>query len=115
MENKTALTGKYTFEFCDGATCELSLAFIQLKRLSSKSPNLYKRYQAVMNKGNNADELDMLTVLYAAYICANFDKENLLTEDEFIEKCGTDRFAIRDAMEAMTNPKKRKASASRSD
>lgn len=113
--DKTALTGKYTFEFYDGTTCEMSLAFIQLKRLAHKNPNLYKRYQATMNKGNSADELDMLSVLYAAYICANFDNDNILTEDEFIEKCGTDRFAIRDAMEAMTNPKKRKASESRSD
>ena len=113
--DKTAFCSKYKFEFCDGTTCEMSLAFIQLKRLASKKPGLYKRYQAVMNKGNSADELDMLSVLYTAYICANFDDENILTEDEFIEKCGTDRFAIRDAMEAMTNPKKRKASVSPSN
>ena len=112
--DKTALTGRYTFEFCDGTTCELSLAFIQLKRLSSKNPSLYKRYQSIINS-KNPDELEMITVLYAAYICANFDAENLFTEDEFTEKCGTDRFAVRDAMEAMTNPKKRKASVSHSD
>lgn len=111
---KTALAGKYTFEFYDGTTCDMTLSFIQLKRLSSKKPSLYKRYQAVMNN-KNPDELEMITVLYVAYVCANFDVEPLLTEDEFMEKCGTDRFALKDAMEAMTNPKKRKASDSLSN
>ena len=113
--DKTAFCSKYTFEFYDGTTCEMSLAFIQLKRLSSKKPGLYKRYKSIMTNPNAADELDMITVLYAAYNCANFDSENLLTEDEFTEKCGTDRFALRDAMETMTNPKKRKASANPSN
>ena len=112
--DKTALTGRYEFEFCDGTKCEMSLAFILLKKLSSKNRELYKRYQSVMTKGPE-DEFDMLAVLYAAYVCANMGEETILTEDEFIEKCGSDRFAIKEAMEAMTNPKKRKASEDRSN
>ena len=112
--DKTALSTKYEFEFYDGTTCEMTLAFILLKKLSAKNKELYKRCQKVMTNGAE-DEFDMLTVLYAGYVCANMNGENLLTEDEFIEKCGCDRFAVVDAFNAMTNPKKRKASAVRSN
>lgn len=113
--DKTALSTKYTFEFYDGTTCQMTLAFIYLKRLSSKNRNLYERCQKVM-AGGAKDEFDTLAVLYAAYVCANMDSgETLLTEDEFIEKCGFDRQAIMNALQAMTQPKKQKASEGRSN
>jgi hypothetical protein len=111
---KTALSNRYKFEFQDGSTCEMTLAFILLKRLSSKNKRAYEACQKVMVNGPK-DEFDMLSVIYAGYLCANMDKENLLTEDEFIEKCGCDRFEIMNAYDAMTNPKNRKASAVRSN
>lgn len=111
---KTALATGYTFEFYDGTTCEMTLAFIRLKRLASKNKRAYEACQKVMTNGPQ-DEFDMLSVLYAAYLCANLTEENLMTEDEFIEKCGTDRFAISDAFNEMTNPKKRTASVNRSN
>lgn len=113
MENKTNLATRYTFEFYDGTTCEMTLTFIALKRLAGKNKKLYDRYNAVMTK-QSRDEFDALTALYTAYWCANYDSENLLTEDEFIEKCGCDRIALNEALEAMTNPKKRKVSGDRS-
>ena len=112
--DKMALATKYTFEFYDGTTCEMTLAFIRLKMLSNKNKNLYDRCQRVMGRGGK-DEFDTLTVLYAAYICANLDSENVMTEDEFIEKCGCDRQALMDALTALTNPKKQKASADHSN
>ena len=111
---KNALASKYKYEFYDGTTCEMTLAFILLKRLASKNKRAYEACQKVMTNGPK-DEFDMLAVLYAGYLCANMDSENILTEDEFIEKCGCDRFAVSDAFNAMTNPKNRKASAVRSD
>lgn len=111
--SKAYLATRYNFEFYDGSTCEMTLAFIQLKRLSSKNKSLYERCQKIMANGGK-DEFDTLTVLYTAYICANMDSENLLTEDEFIEKCGSDRQALMDALTALTTPKKRKASESHS-
>lgn len=113
MEKK-ALATRYTFEFYDGTTCEMTLAFIALKKLSSKNKTLYTRCQKIMANGGQ-DEFDTLTVLYAAYMCANMDNEIVLTEDEFIEKCGTDRAALNNAMVAMTQPKKQMASADRSN
>ena len=111
--DKTALTGKYTFEFYDGTTCDMSLAFIQLKRLSSKNKTLYSRCQKILAHGAE-DELDTLTVLYAAYVCAHLDEESLMSEDVFIEKCGYDRKAIMKALTELTTAKKQKASESRS-
>lgn len=108
--DKTALNTGYTFEFEDGSTCQLSLSFIRLKRLAGKNKSLYERHQKIMMNGGK-DELDTLTVLYAAYVCANMDSDNLMTEDEFIERCGSDRVIVNEALEALTNPKKRKASA----
>jgi len=110
MNNKMALNTNYTFEFFDGTTCEMTLTFISLKRLSGKNKTLYARYQKVMTKGVE-DEFDILTVLYTAYVCANMDGE-IMKEDEFIEKCGSDRIILREAMQALTNPKGRKASDS---
>lgn len=112
--DKMALATRYTFEFYDGSTCEMTLAFIRLKMLSSKNKALYERCQKVMANGGK-DEFDTLTVLYSAYVCANMDGENLMSEDEFIEKCGCDRQALMDALQALTNPKKQKASAGRSN
>ncbi len=112
--DKMALATKYTFEFYDGTTCEMTLAFIRLKMLASKNKSLYDRCQKVMANGGK-DEFDTLAVLYAAYVCANLDSDNLMTEDEFIEKCGCDRQALMDALQALTTPKKQKASADRSN
>ena len=106
MNDKNALATRYTFTFEDGDTCEMTLAFIRLKRLSSKNRGLYDSYNKIMVNGPK-EELEMLTVLYAAYVCANLDSDNLLTEDEFIEKCGSDRVALREAIERLINPKKR--------
>lgn len=112
--NKSVLATRYEFEFYDGTTCQMTLAFIMLKRLASKNKKLYDRCQQVLANGGK-DEFDTLTVLYAAYMCANMDEENILTEDEFIEKCGCDRVAFINALEILTNPKKAKVSADRSN
>lgn len=113
--DKSALSTKYTFEFYDGTTCQMTLSFIALKRLSSKNKGLYDKCQKVLANGAK-DEFDTLDVLYAAYMCANMENgETLLTEDEFIEKCGYDRQAILEAIKAMTSAKKQTASGGRSN
>lgn len=112
--DKMVLATRYKFEFYDETTCEMTLAFIRLKMLASKNKSLYDRCQKVMANGGK-DEFDTLTVLYAAYVCANLDCDNHMTEDEFIEKCGCDRQALMDALQALTQPKKRKASADHSN
>ena len=96
------------FELCDGTTVKLTLAFYHLYQLKSKNPSLYKRYNAAMSNTakDNYDELDMITILYAAYMCANMDAA-VLDEEEFMMLCGSDRIAVGNAVKALTSPKKK--------
>jgi len=98
----------YTFEFADGTTAELTLSFFGLYQLRSKDKSLYERYNKIMtsNSRGNFEELDSVTILYAAYVCANMKNENLMSEEEFIMKCGSDRRAVGAALGHLTNPKK---------
>lgn len=106
---------KYVFEFEDGTTCEMTLAFYVLYLLKAKNKSLYDRYNRTMNgmadKKKEYDELESLTILYTAYRCANINEpeENLMTEEEFIFKCGSDRKAVGRAIQRLTNPKKPQA------
>ena len=54
--DKSALATRYTFTFYDDTTCEMTLAFILLKRLASKDKELYNRCQKVMANGGKDDE-----------------------------------------------------------
>lgn len=104
MENKKMNT-IIDFEFFDGTTAKLTLTFYALYQLKAKNKTLYERYNKIMSK-QASEELEMITVLYTAYACANLSEENLMTEEEFMMKCGSDRIAIRDAIQELTQPKK---------
>lgn len=93
------------FEFCDGTSAKMTLTFYALYQLKAKNKSLYERYNKIMSK-NITEELEMITVMYTAYVCANLSEENLMTEEEFMIKCGSDRIAIRDAVQELTQPKK---------
>jgi hypothetical protein len=43
------------------------------------------------------------------------DSDDLMTEEEFLERCGSDRVAVNEALGALTNPKKRQASGDHSN
>ncbi len=106
MEKKMNTT--IDFEFCDGTTTQMTLTFYALYQLKSKNKRLYDRYNAAMlasSKGGY-DELEMLTILYVAYMCAHMNDESVLTEEEFLMECGSDRVAMGNAIKELTNPKK---------
>ncbi|EGC8431284.1 hypothetical protein H9185_001163 [Listeria monocytogenes] len=106
------LNTKYTYEFQDGTTAEMTLAFYALYMLRGKNKSLYERYNAAMNrmsdqKKGGYDELDTLTILYTAYLCANMeDLEHVMSEEEFLMKCGNDRVSVGRAMQSLTTAKK---------
>ena len=105
------LNTTYDFELADGNKVELTLAFYKLYQLRSKRKALYERYNKIMSnnaKGGGSDELDTITVLYVAYICANMHKEldDLLSEEDFMMLCGSDRIAVNTALEHLITPKK---------
>ena len=116
MQNKQFPVTKYTYTFEDGTTCEMTLAFYALYQLKGKNKDLYDRYNKMMTKASKdeAEELDTITILYAAYCCANLNEENIMSEEEFMMKCGSDREAVVKAAQALTQPKKQKASVNRS-
>jgi hypothetical protein len=97
---------KYEFEFEDGDKCEMTLAFYILYQFKTKNKSLYERYNKIIANGVK-DEFDMLTVAYTAYLCANIDNlDECMSEEEFMIKCGSDRIALRNAVEALVKPKK---------
>lgn len=111
------LNTKYVFEFDDGSAAEMSLSFYALYMLKGKNKSLYERYNRAMNNlGSQGgyDELETITILYAAYVCANLNEENILSEEEFLMRCGSDRVAVANAVRELTQPKKRTASGNRS-
>lgn len=103
MEKKMNTT--ITFKFCDGTTAEMTLTFYMLYQLKNKNKGLYKRYCQIMSNSSKGtyDELDMIVILYVAYLCAN--PANPMSEKEFIIKCGSDRKAVANAITALTKPK----------
>lgn len=101
------------YEFQDGDTCKMTLTFYKLYQLRAKNPGLYKKYATTINKGKNIEELDMITIMYTAYVCANMD-DMIMNEEEFMIKCGSDRTAIMNAYKVLTQPKKQTDSGERS-
>lgn len=116
MDNKK-LNTVIDFEFYDGTTAKMTLTFFALYQLKAKNKSLYERYTKIMSS-KTSDELDMIAILYTAYVCANMisketiSENELMTEEDFIMMCGSDRIAVRDAVQELTQPKKRKDSDS---
>ena len=92
------------FVLADGTKTDLTLTFYALYQMKAKHEGLYKRYNRIMTNGMN-EELDMIAVLYAAYVCAHLHDEAIMTEEEFMIGCGSDRRAVADAVKKLTTPK----------
>lgn len=109
MDKKT-LNTVYDFEMADGTTVKLTLAFYALYQLKGKNKSLYERYNKAMvsvsDKKSAYDELEAITILYTAYVCANLTAEEIMSEEEFMILCGADRVAVNTALEYLIAPKK---------
>lgn len=105
MDNSIKNT-MYEFKFEDGTSENLTLAFYALYQLKAKKKAIYEEYNQIMTKGAK-EELDMITVLYAAYLCANISNiDGCMSFEDFMIKCGSSRYAVKDAMEFLVKPKK---------
>ena len=93
------------FEFYDGTKTELTLTFYKLYQLKAKDKAMYDRYMKIMSK-KETEELEMIELLYIAYVCAHLGEE-LMTEEEFMILCGSDRKAVLNAVTELTQPKKK--------
>lgn len=108
--NKLMLATTVEHELFDGSTVKCTLAMWRLKQLASKNKKLYETAMKVLGKGTE-DVFESIRVIYAAYVCANMDSEEIMSEDDFIMMCGSDYAGINQTVSALINPKKRKVSA----
>ena len=97
------------YKFQDGDKVKLTLAFYSLYKLKSTNKALYDRYNKAMLSltKEEYDELELLTILYAAYLCAHDSDVEPLSEEEFLYKCGSDRISVMRAVNNLTTPKKK--------
>lgn len=94
------------FVFEDGDSVKLTVAFYALYQLRPVNKGLYDRFNKIMTKGMN-DVLDMITVLYTAYMCANVaDVSSCMSEEDFLIKCGSDVEGVKNAVQQLMSPKK---------
>lgn len=102
-----------TVVMADGREETLCLSFAALWQLKTKRPNEYKTVNRILVKGTE-DIMDYLSLLYAAYLCANLER---------IEGCegfldfsarAPEFNAVMLAVNELISPKKRAASATRS-
>ena len=107
--DKKMLNTTYDYKLADGTTVKMTLNFYYLYQLRSKNKSLYERYNRILveqtKKDYAYDEIDNMEILYTAYCCANLDDENLLSEEDFLMLCGSDRNAVGKAIEALLAPK----------
>jgi hypothetical protein len=107
--NKLRLATTVEHELFDGSTVKCTLAMYRLKMLASKDKGLYAHAMKVLGKGTD-DVFESIKMLYAAYVCANMDSDDLMTEDDFMMACGSDYAGVTATVGKLINPKNRKAS-----
>lgn len=103
-------------ELEDGSTVKATLAYIHLLHLKTHDKAVYDRYNKIMTKGPQ-DELEIVTVLYAAYLCACVAEgylDEAMTEEEFLTVMSPDREYAGQLLSQLYTPKKAMASAVRS-
>ena len=107
--DKKMLNTIYQYNMADGSTVGMTLNFYFLYQLRSKNKSLYERYNRILveqtKKDYVYDEIDNMEILYTAYCCANLEDENLLTEEDFLMLCGSDRNEVGKAIQALLAPK----------
>ena len=94
-------------ELEDGQKVQLTLAFYRLYQLKAKNKDLYSHYNKIMTKGPE-EELDMIVILYTAYLCANIEHvEDCMSELEFMKLVPSNRKVIREIEEELIASKKK--------
>lgn len=88
-------------------TVKLTLTFGKLNVLKSYNNELYTRFNKI-NYGKGEEVLDMVTIIYVAYWCANYKVgEKIYSEDEFIELVPFDMIEIQRVYNSLMRPKKK--------
>ena len=86
---------------------KLSLSFGRLNLLKKLNLELYERFNKLLY-GKSEDILDLVTMVYVAYWCANYGlTETLYKEDDFFELVEFDAIELKRVFTALTQPKKK--------
>lgn len=101
------------FELNNGEIVKLTLTFGRLALLKSVDNSLYNRYNKITN-GKSDDILDVVTIVYVAYWCANYGNEQFYTEKEFTDLVPFDFHEIKRVYRDLTQPKKKRDLGNRS-
>lgn len=99
----------FEIELNNGEVVPLTLSYAALYKLRNSNKPLYDSYNKLMNK-KDTDELDMINIIYIAYVCASKDKVNAMSFEKFLELVPGDRSVIGNAIEMLLVPKKKQAS-----
>ena len=91
--------------FADGSTVDCTITMSKVLALSNKNKDLHKLMGRLISKGSE-DIFEMIRFVYGAYLCAHINEEDVLTESEFVDRCGDDYVGIGKTMRALVDPKK---------
>lgn len=107
MDVKKMKNTEYDFRLADGTTVKCTITFYFLYQLKNKNKSLYARYNKILQDTDkdSFDILDMVTIVYVGYVCAHLHDENIMTEEEFLQLCGSDLQEISKAVTALVRPK----------
>lgn len=94
------------FELNNEEVVNLTLTFGKLNILKSVNNELYQKFNKIFY-GKSEDMMDMVTMIYVAYWCANFGKEDMYKEQDFIDLVPFDFVEIERTFNALTRPKKK--------
>lgn len=98
----------YDFELDDGSVVQMTLRYYSLYLLRGKNKAAYEKYNKIMMRGPQ-EELENITILYTAYLCANLDKiEECMSELEFMQLVPDNREYTGAILNDLLNSKKKK-------
>ena len=104
--NESTLTGQ-EYTLSNGEVVTLSLTFGKLNMLKKLNHDLYERVNKIFY-GKSEDILDLVTMVYVGYWCANHGKtENLYKEEDFYDLVDFDALELKRVFTALTQPKKK--------
>ncbi len=96
-------------ELKDGSKVKLTLSWELLIKLRSKSKSDYTRYSKMVTHGIGDDVIGMITVLYAAYLCAYVEEKGSFTgamsESEFTAQVPDSYRLVSETVNWLLDPK----------
>ena len=92
-----------TLKLKDGREIKLTLNYGRLYKLQSENPDLVNEYFEIQAKTEPLNELEILKVIYVAYLCANNNAD--MTYEEFLNKVPENRVTILNLYNELLFPK----------